>query len=135
LLDHPGYASFRDNPFIGRGFALQLNRYAACMTDGLQLNYTVAKILEMPAAGCLLLINGEMTPLLARLGFFDSVHFLSYNNASTLIDVVKRVLDPRNARIMHAMRQRAQALVLRRHVVTHRAAEMHSTVLFLTKPK
>lgn len=128
MLDHPGYTHFNENPFIGRGFALQLNKYCACLTDGLHLNYTIAKVFEIPAAGCLLLINAEMRSLLARLGLFDGVHFLSYGDGNSLNALVDRVIDPRNARKIKAMRKRAQALVLWRHIVVHRAAGIHASL-------
>lgn len=128
LLNHPGYTHFHGNLSIGRGYALYLNRHAACITDGLHLNYTVAKVFEIPAAGCLLLINAEMTPLLVRLGLFEGVHFLTYHDASTLIARVDQLLDPRSAPQINAMRQMAQTITLRRHIVAHRAAEIHANL-------
>lgn len=124
VLSHPGYTHFQGSTHIGREFALQLNRHIACMTDGLHLNYTIAKIFEIPAAGCLLLINSEMKPFLARLGFFEAVHFLAYDDASSLRALVERVLDPRSAKAIHVIRRGAQQLVWRRHIVARRAAEL-----------
>lgn len=132
LLGHPGYSRFNGSSVTGRGYASQLNRYAACVTDGLHLNYTIAKVFEMSAAGCLLLINVEMRPVLSRLGFFETVHFLTYQDASTLSDIVGLVLDPRNTQRLDDMRRRAQRIVLRRHIVTHRIAELHVGVNLLT---
>lgn len=37
---------------------------------------------EIPASGCLLLINAEMAPLLQRLGFLPLQHYLPYTNAT-----------------------------------------------------
>jgi hypothetical protein len=124
ILDHPGYENFQGSPVVGRGFAMQLNKYAACLTDGLHLNYTIAKIFEIPAAGCLLVVNSEMKPFLARLGFYDGLHFLAYDGARVLSELVDRVLDPRNAKAILTIRRRAQQLVWRRHSVASRAAEL-----------
>lgn len=103
---------------------MQLNRYAACLTDGLHFNYTIAKIFEIPAAGCLLLINSEMKSFLARLGFFDAVHYLAYDDANSLSALVDQVLHPWSKVATYAMRRRAQQLVWRRHTVARRAAEL-----------
>ena len=135
ILEHPGYTHFKQSRFLGRGFASELNRYVACITDGLHLNYTIAKVFEIPSAGCLLLINAEMRAALARHGMFDGVHFLSYRNRRQSLErVVDYILRPANAAKIRAKRQRAQALVWRRHLVVHKAAALRSVVARLSVP-
>jgi hypothetical protein len=136
-LDHPLYdvgnagAGAQSVPpiVVGKRYAQTLNQYAACLTDGLHLNYTIAKIFEIPAAGCVLLVNAEMRRLLARLGMFDVVHYLAYESASHLRRIVQEaaVLDPQKAPLMDGIRRRAQNLVLRRHLVAHRAAQVDAS--------
>lgn len=121
--EHPGYNN-PDPETLGARFAARLNSYLACVTDGLIYNYTVAKMLELPAAGCLLLVNGEMAPILAQLGFVAGTHYLAYTAAS-LDAVVDAVLDPANAAAVDALRAQGQALVWARHTVAHRAAAVH----------
>jgi hypothetical protein len=131
---HPGYpyergfAAYNRSADTGAGYAATLGRHVACITDGLTHSYAVAKLFEIPAAGCLLLANAELTPVLAALGFADGVHFLSYT-ADTLDAVVDAVLDPANAAAVDAIRGQGQALVWARHTVSHRAAAMHEAAV------
>jgi hypothetical protein len=138
-LDHPVYdgggsasqgAQQMPAPIVGKRYAQTLNRYATCLTDGLHLNYTIAKIFEIPAAGCVLLVNAEMRPLLARLGMFDSVHYLAYESGAHLRRLVQQavmVLDLQNAQLMEGIRRRAQQLLMRRHLVAHRVAQVDAS--------
>ena len=43
-LEHPGYTNYTGIRTIGRGYAEYVNKYVACLVDGLVLNYTVAKV-------------------------------------------------------------------------------------------
>lgn len=88
----------------------------------------MAKVFEIPAAGCLLLLNAEMVPIVARLGFMPLVHYVPYT-ASTLDSVVNAVLDPVNADAVDTVRRQGQALVWARHTVSHRAAVLHAAAL------
>lgn len=136
-LQHPVYGSKPGipAPAVGKRYALRLNEYAACITDGLHLNYTIAKLFEIPAAGCLLLVNAELRPLMAGLGMFDAVHYLAYRRgggrASTkkhLRNLVQMLLDPQNAQHVANVRRRAQNLVMRRHMVAHRVAQVDASL-------
>jgi len=131
-LPHPGYSfenGGRDK--IGLGFGLELNRYRACITDGSRLNYTVAKIFEIPATGCLLVLNVEMMPFVAQLGFQPFVHYVPYDR-DTLDDVADFVLDPDNRDDIDSVRARGQALVWSRHTMGHRMATLHAYATFDT---
>jgi hypothetical protein len=121
---HPGYTGAYAKAIIGAGYAAKLNSYLACLTDGSKVNYTLAKLFEIPGAGCLLLANAEMAPALGWLGFAHGVHYLSYT-ADTLDAVVDAVLDPANAAAVDAIRGQGQALVWARHTVSHRAEAIH----------
>ena len=126
---HPGYfvehdAASATRAAVGSSYAALLNSHLACVTDGSDLDYAVAKIFEIPAAGCLLLVNNEMAPHLLPLGFVPGVHYLTFT-AESLSDVVDAVLDERNSAAIDEIRAQGQALVWSRHTVAHRAAAMH----------
>lgn len=125
-LRHPGYSPAEmavNNATTGAHFAAALHRHLAVLTDGLTLNYTVAKCFEIPATGALLLVNSELTPHLAPLGFAPGVHFVEYTR-DTLDAVVDWVLEEANRAAVDAMRAQGQALVWTRHTVHHRAAAL-----------
>ena len=121
---HPGYAGGYGGAGVGADYAARLNGHLACITDGLTLNYTVGKVFEIPATGCLLLANAELGPVLAALGFSPGVHYVPYTAAS-LDAVVDAVLAPGNADAVDAIRAQGQRLVWARHTVSHRAAAIH----------
>jgi len=123
---HPGYA-FDKQGQTGVTYAATMNEYLACFTDGSIFNYTVAKIFEIPAAGCLLLLNSEMVHKARALGFEPWVHYVPYDR-DTLGGVVDIVLDLRNRDIVNRIRAQGQALVWARHLTSHRAATVHGIV-------
>jgi hypothetical protein len=82
---------------------------------------------EIPATGCLLLVNEEMTPLLISEGLLPSVHFISYTMES-MSAVIDMVLDPVNRPVVDAIRRQAQALVWSRHTITARAAAFNQFI-------
>jgi hypothetical protein len=126
LLAHPGYA-LRHDPAapegsVGVGFARLLNGHLAVITDGLKLNYMVAKMFEIPATGALLLVNEEMAASLERYaGMLPFVHYVPYT-AATLDAVVDAVLDPANRPYVDRVRAQGQELVWARHTTSDRAA-------------
>jgi hypothetical protein len=113
---------------VGPVFARALWSHLACITDGLVFNYTVAKMYEIPATGCLLLVNSEMVPVLRGQGFEPGVHYLPYTRES-LDAVVDGVLDPARRADVDAIRRNGQSLVWARHMVSHRAAVLHARAL------
>lgn len=138
-LQHPVLGS--DHPtsktYIAKDYAQALNTYAACVTDGLHLNYTVAKIFEIPAAGCVLLVNVELRHVMARVGMFDSVHYIAYRGGRDLREIARVIgrLKEDDGALHHLshnrldhLRRRAQHLVLWRHLVAHRAAQVDASV-------
>ena len=108
---------------VGLAFSQYMNAHLACITDGSILNYTVAKIFEIPATGCLLLLNAEMTAQVAELGFKPWVHYVPYTGA-TLNSTVDFVLHPDNRALVDMVRAQGQALVWARHTTATRAAAL-----------
>ena len=126
-LPHAGYAGAdrsKSSGKVGLAFAMHLRDHLACITDGLTLNYTVAKIFEIPATGCLLLLNSEMSALVRDLGVRPWVHYAPYD-AETLNRTVDFVLHPANRRLVDSIRAQGQALVWSRHTSAHRVATLH----------
>jgi len=137
-----------------RDFALAMWRHLACLTDGAFHNYTVAKvrrplsrsprpaayerpprsfrlvprrtqIFEIPATGCLLLLNYEMDAYVRPLGFEPFVHYVPYS-AETFDAVIDAVLDSSNRLEVDAIRLQGQQLVWSRHMSSHRAAAINT---------
>lgn len=129
-LEHPGYKNYTGVRTLGRGYAEHVNKYVACIADGLILNYTVAKVFELPAAGCLLLLNDEMAPWVQELGFEPFRHYIPYNKSS-LDAIADFLLDPQNLEAINIMRRRAQQLVRAKHQIHHRVALLHATASVL----
>ena len=129
-LRHPGYGNYTGVTTLGRGYAEHINKYLACVVDGLILHYVVSKVFEIPAAGCLLLFNDEMVPWMRDLGFEPYKHYIPYNR-DTLGPIADFVLDPQNLAGINAMRHRAQELVQARHRIHHRVELLHATAAVL----
>jgi hypothetical protein len=130
LQDHPGYhTSYRysRDGRIGRGYARSIRACVAAFTDALQYGYIVAKHFEIPAAGALLIADRAVAPQLAQLGFIDGQHYVSVT-AEDLESTVERVVDPRNAEEVRAMRTAGHELVFARHTTANRAREIDALI-------
>jgi hypothetical protein len=126
FFEHPGYHCGFDHDSdarVGKGYAQQIARYLAALTDGLVYGYLVAKFFEIPATGTLLLGEERMKDSLANLGFCDGVHYLSIN-PENLKPRIEEALDPINRKEIDAIRRQGQMLVLKRHLVQHRAKQI-----------
>ena len=94
VLEHPGYGGSgekRGAALFGEAYARELAKYRCAVTCSSVIDYTVAKYMELPAAGCLLLAT--QTPDLQLLGFEDGVNFLRVDESTfdaALSDVLAR---------------------------------------------
>ncbi|HEV7923214.1 MAG TPA: glycosyltransferase [Thermoanaerobaculia bacterium] len=130
LQDHPGYHTsyrFSHDGRIGRGYAQSIRACLAAFTDALQYGYIVAKHFEIPATGALLLADRAVAPQLSELGFVDGQHYVSMT-ADELEATVERVLDPRNAAEILAIRRAGHELVYARHTTANRAREIDALI-------
>jgi hypothetical protein len=129
---HPG--SYSNSHVIdGRSmaqadFAAAMHGHLACATDGNALNYTLAKLLEIPATGCLLLAHADVAGLLTWLQFIEGVHFLTYT-LDTFDAVVDAVLAPASRTFVDEIRRNGQALTQSRHMLSHRVSALHDAAL------
>ena len=126
LHEHPGYQcnyDYTHDERVGEGYAAAMHECLAAFTDALVHHYVVAKHFEIPATGALLLADRAVAPQLEQLGFLDGQHYVSVT-ADDLESVVARVLHPRNAKEIHAIRRRGHALVHDRHTTAHRVQQI-----------
>jgi hypothetical protein len=122
VMAHPGYGAGEaevSGGFFGPAYARELARYRCAVTCSLVIGYAVAKFVELPAAGCLLLAND--TPDLEVLGLRDGVNYVRVGQDTfdrTLADVLARpeAFEPIRragfdlARARHTDRNRADQL-------------------------
>ena len=127
FFDHPGYHCGFDHDSdarVGNGYRkTDRQAHPREMTDGLIYGYLVAKFFEIPATGTLLLGEERMKDSLASLGFCDGVHYLSISPGN-LKSRIEEALDPMNRKEIDAIRRQGQMLVLKRHLVQHRAKQI-----------
>jgi hypothetical protein len=120
---HPGYHCGYDHAratSVGPGYARAIQRYRTAFTDASIHGYLVAKFLEIPATGALLMADASVSEPMRRLGFIAGEHYVPAS-AGDLEDRLREVLDESNHPRLDAMRKKAQALVLGRHMIADRA--------------
>jgi len=120
---HPGYMRSYDyskDEEVGRGYAEKLNKYRAGFTDAYTYKYVVAKYLEIPATGSLLLGDDAVRGPLEQLGFVDNTHYVAVSRKN-LEEKLHYVLDQRNHEELDEIRRRGQELVWQKHKTSDRA--------------
>ena len=115
-------------------FAAALNARLAAIFDGSRNNFVVAKVMEVPATGALLLFSDDLSDALEALGFVDGVHWVSYN-ATSLDATVDWVLDAKNRARVDVIRAAGQALAHARHRTDARVDAIHAAALELARSK
>ncbi len=94
IMAHPGYGEglrASGGGTFGPAYARELSRYLCGVTCSLVIGYAVAKYMELPAAGCLLLAT--YAPDLDLLGYRDGVNYVRVDERTfdeTLADVLAR---------------------------------------------
>lgn len=122
VMPHPGYAeaSRPGGPGTFRAaYARELSRYVCGVTCGSVVGYVVAKYMEIPAAGCLLL--APYLPDLDLLGFQDGVNYVRVDETTfgtVLDDVLAR------PRVYESIRRAGYDMVRARHADTHRVDQL-----------
>jgi len=126
VMAHPGYAAASPEGLpgtFGAAYARELARYRCGVTCSLVIGYAVAKYMELPAAGCLLLAT--YTPDLDLLGFQDGVNY---------IRVDEQTFDGKLAEILagpeafEPIRRAGFELVRSRHADVHRAQTLERLI-------
>jgi len=121
-LEHPGYdkAATRGGT-TGRAFYALLGSYRGAVATtaaswchlGRNIDYTVAKYVELPACGCLPFM--EETPDLRELGFREGEHYVSINRWN-----YRQRLDAIRSTEAEGIAKAAQGLVRQRHTHSRR---------------
>lgn len=75
LVQRHNNVDYKPPIYVGDNYARLLNSYFCCITSSSIFNYVVAKYVEIPAAGSLLLANE--TEDLKRMGFIPYKHYVS----------------------------------------------------------
>ena len=94
VMPHPGYGDVAPagaSTSFGSAYAQELARYRCAVTCSSVLEYVVAKYMELPAAGCLLLAT--YAPDLDLLGYRDGVNYVRVDERTfdgMLADVLAR---------------------------------------------
>ena len=120
---HPGYQCHHDHETsgaVGAGYARRINVSRAAFTDASKFNYLLAKFLEIPATGSLLLGDAAAERELSQLGFREQVHYIPVAD-STLESELRYILDARNHAELDEVRRRGQQLIWARHKTSDRA--------------
>lgn len=126
-LPHPGYNrryEYRETGKVGRGYALQINKYRAAFTDSLTFKYVVAKHFEIPATGTLLFADNLVHEPLGKLGFKENEHYVSASKEN-LEAKIRYVRDEKNHAELDEIRKRGQALVWQKHKTSDRARQIN----------
>ena len=125
-LRHPGYgdAPGRDVPgLFGEAYARELSRYRCAVTCSAVIGYVVAKYMELPAAGCLLLAT--YTSDLDRLGFEDGVNYVRVDEESFDGKLAEVLAAPET---FERIRRAGFEMVRRRHSDDHRAEQLERLI-------
>jgi hypothetical protein len=126
VMSHPGYGEgivMDAATTFGAAYARELARYRCAVTCSSVLDYVVAKYMELPAAGCLLLATEA--PDLGTLGFRNGVNYLRVDERSfdgTLADVLGR------PEAFEGVRRAGHELVRARHSDIHRADQLEQLI-------
>ncbi len=122
LMPHPGYGDAADagaSAYFGSAYARELARYHCGVTCSSILDYVVAKYMELPAAGCLLLATHASD--LEALGYRNGVNFLQVDE-DTFDDTLAEVLARPEA--FEGIRRAGFELVRSRHSERNRVDEL-----------
>jgi hypothetical protein len=128
--EHPGYKPLTNITQwkAGNNYARLINRYFVAMTDTSSKNYIVAKVFEIPVAGALLLLNSEAIPILARLQWFENVHYVAYNKTN-IRDIFSDIVSARSFSKYEKIRWTGHCTALKLHTTQRRSLFLHKLAL------
>jgi hypothetical protein len=129
VVPHPGYGPvnrLNTTLYSQDRYAFLVRQYRASITCGLVYKYVVAKMMEIPATGSLLIVDESVVPQLSELGLLPQQHYLTYADATTLKHALDVALSTEEMQRLSVdrMRSDAQRVVLRRHTTFARAWQL-----------
>jgi len=113
----------RANGIIKERYAKMLHSYYCCATCGSKFDMVLAKHLEIPATGSLLICN--QTNDLTRTGFVPDKHYVSITKDNA-IDKIKECLENREK--YDLIRKRGMRFVHRNHSILNRFEELKKII-------
>lgn len=118
--DEGKWIHHRPNRFAkGDDYAKLLNSYFCCVTSSSIYNYVVAKYLEIPAAGSLLLANE--TNDLKKLGFIPYKHYVPITNQNAIETTLHCI---ENYGAYSDIRKEGMEFVRKNHSINNRMEEL-----------
>ncbi|CAF1525220.1 unnamed protein product [Adineta ricciae] len=127
---HPGYAPLNNQTRLSahEAYGRMINTYFAAVTSTSIMNYVLAKIFEIPAAGALLIVNSEAIPMLARLRLYENVHYVAYNKTNIEL-IFSDVLSARSFEKYEKIRWTAHQTIMEYHTTDRRALFLHNLAM------
>jgi hypothetical protein len=120
-VKHPGYGRRgQDTEFVPT-----MLQYAVGITSGSIMHYAIAKFMEIPAVGQLLMADRAMASVLGRLKFTPDVHYVLYDSAN-MSAALQYVRSPENRAHVTQMRAAGQKVVMQYHTTRARAQNINS---------
>lgn len=131
FLDHPSYKNYTHD-IINESFYKKINQYLCCFVDASTYKYILLKVFETCSVGSLLLIDDTISVELNKLGFYDSINCVFYNN-NNLRDKMEWILNIENRHLVDNMRQSGMNLVRQNHTTKIRSEQLNMICLSLIK--
>jgi len=118
-----------DVKLVGARYAAKISEYLAgwCSTVKEDLPYLVAKYIEIPATGSLLMADRFMESYLLDAGFVDGENCILCNE-SDFNERLVWVLSPDHRTEVDRIRSAGRALVLDRHLTSHRVRQIETII-------
>jgi hypothetical protein len=105
-----------------------INRYFAAITSTSTKNYIIGKIFEISVVGTLLLVNSEAVPILARLNWFENVHYMP-GNRTNMETVFFDVLSKKSFEKYDNIRWTGHRTALEVHTTRRRTLFLHNLAI------
>jgi hypothetical protein len=109
--------------YVKDAYARLLGQYFCCVTDGGLVNAAMAKHVEIPASGSLLICN--QTADLDVLGFVPGTHYVKVNS-NNVIDTIRHVLS--NPKQYEKVAERGRSHALANHTVENRISLIENII-------
>jgi glycosyltransferase involved in cell wall biosynthesis len=125
IIPHPGYKKSKKeilndvSCYTGDKYANELYSYFCCLSTSSKFNYVLAKYLEIPAVGSLLIANE--TNDLKKIGFIAGEHYVSITKENAL-ETIYECLDNPDKYI--EIRKNGMGFVRRNHSINNRFEQL-----------
>lgn len=104
-------------------YASYVRSYRASITTTRHFQYLMPELFEIAATGALLVVNRDVSPLLASLGLIEMQHYVGYDRANPA-PTIEWVADPANVDAVDKTRKAGMQFVREHHMVANRGAAL-----------